>query len=145
MLVYFDTCSLQRPLDDKIESRVRLEAEGMTTLLSAVEADKIQMIGSPILNLELSENPNWARRTFGLEAAARASVFAEMTVKVVERARTFVAVGMKPRDALHLASAESAEAAYFCTCDDGITAKRKLLTDYKPIIVTPVELIGELQ
>jgi predicted nucleic acid-binding protein len=31
--------------------------------------------------------------------------------------------GIKPLDALHLASAESGKADYFCTCDDKIIKK----------------------
>lgn len=38
MRVYLDTCSLQRPLDDKSQLRIRLEAEAVLSVLDLVEA-----------------------------------------------------------------------------------------------------------
>ncbi|RMD73126.1 MAG: PIN domain-containing protein [Chloroflexi bacterium] len=35
-----------------------------------------------------------------------------------DRAQQFLAYGLKPLDALHVALAEAGKADYFCTCDD---------------------------
>jgi len=47
-------------------------------------------------------------------------------------------------DALHLASAEEAEADYFCTCDDRFLKRAKTFNDLRTKVVTPLELIEEL-
>jgi len=52
---------------------------------------------------------------------------------------------MGPLDALHLSSAEEARADYFCTCDDRLLAKAKAVRDIKTLVVSPLELIKELE
>ena len=46
MKVYFDTCSLHRPLDDKTQLRVALEAEAVLGLLTKCEAGDPGIIGN---------------------------------------------------------------------------------------------------
>jgi len=54
-------------------------------------------------------------------------------------------VGIRPLDALHLASAEEAQADYFCTCDDKFLNRTKTIQPIKTKIVSPVELIEEIE
>ena len=51
MRVYLDTCSLQRPLDDKSQLRIRLEAEAILSVLDLIKAGQLELV-SP---LELAE------------------------------------------------------------------------------------------
>ena len=51
MRVYLDTCSLQRPLDDKSQLRIRLEAEAILSVLDLIKAGQLDLV-SP---LELAE------------------------------------------------------------------------------------------
>ena len=37
MLVYFDNCAIQRPLDDKSNFRNRMEAEAMIVLIEMID------------------------------------------------------------------------------------------------------------
>ena len=60
------------------------------------------------------------------------------------RAHEFLKLGFKPLDALHLASAEAANANYFCTCDDRFLRRAKTIDDLKTVVITPLELIEEL-
>jgi predicted nucleic acid-binding protein len=76
------------------------------------------------------------RREYALKVLAKAVVFVSTDGYVEERARTFEAEGIKPLDALHLASAVIAEADYFCTCDDRFLKRAKA--------VSPLELITEV-
>ena len=48
--------------------------------------------------------------------------------------------GIKPLDALYLASAEAVEADYFCTCDDHFL-KRAKATTTRVNVVSPLELV----
>jgi len=38
MLIYLDTCSIQRPLDDRSQPRINLEAEAIVTVLNFIES-----------------------------------------------------------------------------------------------------------
>lgn len=77
MKIYFDNCALQRPLDDKSQTRIRLEAEAILSILEQCKAG-------------------------------------------------------------------NAEADYFCTCNDRFLRRAKTVSDLKTMIVTPLELIEEL-
>ncbi|MEW6381251.1 MAG: PIN domain-containing protein [bacterium] len=61
------------------------------------------------------------------------------------RARELSRSGIRPLDALHLASAEEAEADYFCTCDDKFLNRTKTIQGIKTRVVSPVELIEEIE
>ncbi|MBW4470048.1 MAG: PIN domain-containing protein [Stenomitos rutilans HA7619-LM2] len=60
------------------------------------------------------------------------------------RAQAFVELGIKPLDALHLASAIAAQADYFCTCDDRFLRRAKLAETQPTKVVSTLELIAEL-
>jgi len=55
-----------------------------------------------------------------------------------------MASGLKPLDVLHLASASTARADYFCTCDDKFLRKAKTLNGLDTRVVSPTELVMEL-
>ena len=52
--------------------------------------------------------------------------------------------GIKPVDALHLASAVEAKADYFCTCDDRFLKRAKAVDTGQTKVVSPLELITEV-
>ena len=60
------------------------------------------------------------------------------------RAREFGATGMKPLDALHLASAVEAEAEFFCTCDDRLLKRAREAETGQTRVVSPLELVTEV-
>jgi hypothetical protein len=60
------------------------------------------------------------------------------------RARGFQGNGIKPLDALHLASAVKAEADYFSTCDDQFLKRARALPTAPMKVVSPLELITEI-
>jgi hypothetical protein len=44
MKIYLDNCSLQRPLDDKTQIRIALEAEAILSVLALCEAGGLELI-----------------------------------------------------------------------------------------------------
>ena len=68
----------------------------------------------------------------------------KLNVIIEKRAKSFVAEGIKPLDALHLASAEIALADYLCTCDDRFLKKANQLSELSVKVVSPVNLVEEL-
>jgi len=108
MLVYLDNCSLQRPLDDKSQLRVHLESEAVLALLELCEAGEVRLVSSEALLFEISRTPDPLRRTYAQEVLAKASVQVQTNDAVEELARALHEQGIRPLDALHLASAVQA-------------------------------------
>ncbi len=67
-----------------------------------------------------------------------------MTDEVVRGAKILEEACIPPLDALHLSSALEARADYFCTCDDKLLRRAKALTDLTLHVVSPLELIEEI-
>ncbi len=145
MKIYLDACSLQRPLDNKNQIRVALEAEAILGILALCETGELELISSEVLVFEIDRTPQLSRREYGREVLAKAKAFVSLRDSLEQRARTFTVAGVKPLDALHLASAEEAQADYFCTCDDRFLKKARNLPDLKTKVVSPVELAEEFE
>ena len=145
MKIYLDSCSLQRPLDSKTQIRIILEAEAVLGILTLLELGEIELISSEILLFEMGRNPNRIRRDYALEVLSKAKTFVMLNEQVEERARELERLGIKPLDALHLASAEAARADYFCTCDDKLFRRARRISDLKTRIVSPIELVKEIE
>ena len=144
-IIYLDTCSIQRPLDNKLQPRIFLEAEAVLTVFSLVEAGELELLSSDVLKFEISCIANLNRRKEAetlLRLASRVAPVRHSTRLLSER---IVAVGVKPFDAVHTAVAIENRACYFCTCDDKLLKKLKLL-DFKEHtqFVSPLELIMEV-
>ena len=69
MRIYLDMCSLQRPLDDAIQLRVRVEAEAIVSVLAFCQAGKAELITSDALLFEASACPD--RRTRNMNVPIR--------------------------------------------------------------------------
>ena len=145
MKIYLDTCSLQRPLDSRNQVRIVLEAEAVLGVLALLESGKIDLVSSEILLFEIGRNPSLTRQEYALVVLSRAKAFVTLHERVERRARVFETLGIKPLDALHLASAEEAQVDYFCTCDDRFLRMAKAIPGLRTKAVSPVELIKELE
>jgi predicted nucleic acid-binding protein len=145
MKVYLDTCSLHRPLDSKTQIRIVLESEAVLGIIGLCEMGQLELVSSEVLAFEVNRNPQIIRREFGLEVLSKASSFVVLNPQIEQRAEVLNKLGIKPLDALHLASAEEVRADYFCTCDDKFLKKAKAVSDVKIKVVSPIELIEEIE
>jgi len=75
----------------------------------------------------------------------KATTYVDITKQIEKRSRELIEQGIKPIDALHLASAESAKADYFCTCDDRLLKRAKSMETLRTNVVSPTELILEIE
>ncbi|MFZ6029408.1 MAG: PIN domain-containing protein [Chloroflexota bacterium] len=145
MKIYLDTCSLQRPLDSKTQVRIVLEAEAVLGILALVDVKQVEIVSSEALQYEITRMHNPIRREYALDALSRANKVLRVTEQVELRARRFNVAGFHALDALHLALAEVEQVDYFCTCDDRLLKKARILTELKVKVVSPIELIEELE
>jgi predicted nucleic acid-binding protein len=144
MRIYLDMCSIQRPLDTKTQPRIAVEAEAILGVLMLCEAGRVELMTSDALGFELERNPHPVRKEYALKVLSKATVFVHTESQIEERARTLLGEGIKPVDALHLASAVEAKADYFCTCDDRFLKRAKAADTGQTKVVSPLELITEV-
>lgn len=145
MRVYLDTCAVQRPLDDLLQIRVRVEAEAVLAVVSAAEAGEVDLVSSDVLRFETENNPIAHRRDFARRVLRLASVDSPTTPAVSARAVGYNQEGARPLDAVHLASAVEAGADFFCTADDRLLRIGRLANTEATRVVSPLELIARLQ
>jgi len=145
MKIYLDTCSLQRPLDNKAELRILLEAEAVLGLLALCESGSVELLSSEALIFEIERNPNLTRQEYALATLTRAESFITLDLRVEDRARELAALGFRSLDALHLASAEAGQADYLCTCDDRFLKRAKAVKGVATQVVSPIELVGAIE
>ena len=121
--VYLDLCCLNRPFDDQHQARVRLETEAVLGLIELARHGELKWIGSDILDLESSRNPDTdrRRRVEMLLSCATSKVAAGERER--QRGRELKALGFAAFDALHLACAESAGAHVLLTTDDRLRGR----------------------
>lgn len=55
MIVYLDTCSIQRPFDDQTQPRIALEAEAVLELIQLIEQGDLDLLSSEVLLLETEQ------------------------------------------------------------------------------------------
>ena len=56
MLIYLDTCSLQRPFDDQSQLRVATESEAVLRATQLVEDGDLDLLASGTLRIETEQN-----------------------------------------------------------------------------------------
>ncbi|KER09283.1 MAG: hypothetical protein HY22_12540 [[Candidatus Thermochlorobacteriaceae] bacterium GBChlB] len=145
MRIYLDTCSLQRPLDDKSQKTIADEAQSVIRMLALCERGEANLLSSEVLVFEKNLNRDLVRRRHTEECLKYATDFIELNADIEKRAEVFVQNGITDLDALHLASAEISEADYFCTSDKKFYKKATWMRLAKMKIVMPTELWEELK
>ena len=145
MKIYLDNCSLQRPLDSRTRTRIALEAEAVLGILTLLEAGRVALVSSEALLFEIDHSPNTTRQEYAMAVLSKAKTFVSLSGRLEKRARGFETLGIKPLDALHLASAEEARAEYVCTCDDRFLKRAIAIPGLRTRVVSPIELIKELE
>jgi predicted nucleic acid-binding protein len=113
MRIYFDTCSLQRPLDDRSQPRINVEAEAVLTILRFVASGDLELLSSEVLEFEVAKIPDIGRQTSTHELLELASEVLPLVDEIETQAAAFAKAGLRPVDALHLATAFWNKADFF--------------------------------
>lgn len=144
MRIYLDTCTLHRPLDDRTQLRIALEADAVLTLLTLCAQGTLTLVVSAVNAFETARHPRPQRALFVQAIMARAAEYIPLTDEIEARAQELERAGVKAIDALHWATAEAAGVDRFCTCDDRFYRKMKAVPGVTLKAVTPLELIQEV-
>jgi predicted nucleic acid-binding protein len=145
MRTYLDLCSIQRPLDTKSHLRIIMEAEAILGVLAQAEAGRLSLVASDAHAFEIGRNPHPVRKRYAQEAVAKAAEYVQADEAIAQRAREYDRAGIKALDALHLACAVISGVDFFCTCDDRFYRRAKQLDTGTTTVVTPLELIQEIE
>ena len=144
MRIYLDNCCLGRPFDDQNAIRVVLETEAKLFIQEQIKSGKIEMATSYMLHFEnLQCKLDMKRESVGEFLKLYSSIYIDITFaeRVKTKAEKFIAIGIKQKDAYHLASAILAECNYFLSVDDRLI-KHKV---NEIIMMNPVEFIRILE
>lgn len=142
MRIYLDCCCLNRPFDDRRQERVRLEAEAVEAILMRIEAGRWDLVGSHALAFEISRTPDPLRRRACLAMLAQARELVETSDSLRAETSRLIALGLRPLDAVHLASAQAGRAEVFLTVDDALLrAARRIGQTLSIRVETPVALL----
>ena len=123
MKIYLDVCCLNRPFDDHTQDKIRLESEAVVTILTNIESKKWQMIGSDIINYEISRilNPDRKKKVKIISKISTQHI--KLNDSIINRARAIERCSIKSMDALHLASAEQGKIDILLTTDQDLIKK----------------------
>jgi hypothetical protein len=125
--LYLDVCALQRPYDDLAVIRNEIEAAAVYLILSLSVLGEYVLYHSPVHDMEIKRNSDPVVTSALISILENLAKDIKPMIKpdaLVERVRGFMSRGIKNLDALHLAHAEQAGAA-FISCDDDLLKKSK--------------------
>jgi len=141
MRVYLDNCCYNRPFDDQMQLRIRLETEAKLEVQSRMRLGILEYVWSDMLIGEVADSKIEEQRNQILPWCAGAAVYVHVSVEIEERAEDFMALGVKSADAIHLACAESAGCDWFLTVDKGILRKVHEIGNMR--VANPMDYIQE--
>ena len=143
--IYCDMNIYNRCFDDQSQLRIRLETAAIEGIFELAEGGASELVWSFMLDYENSLNPQeeskeWAELLSGLciHRIAPAPRILALAGALIKSAK------IKPRDALHVACAETVRCDYFVTCDDDLVRTvrtRRRASKLRVIATNPVEFI----
>ena len=140
MLIYLDTCALQRPLDDQDQFNIQVESSIILAFLESVEAGTHEIVSSAVLRYEIENNPLITRRDFCRRVLSMAKINIDMSYSIEAEAARYLQSGIKSLDAAHLSSAIAAGADFLCTVDNHFLRKATAVNTLSTRVVSPDEL-----
>ncbi len=145
MRLYCDMNIYNRCFDDQSQLRIRLETAAIEGIFALAETERLTLVWSFMLGYENSLNPYEERRE-GVELLSRLCAVTIAPLAEVSRlAETIIKnSAVKPRDALHIACAETGACDYFVTCDDaliGALQRGRRVPELKVRAINPVEFM----
>ena len=142
MRVYLDNCCYNRPFDEQVQLRVRLETEAKLEVQRQMRSGELEYVWSDMLVTEVQDSQFWERQEMILAWADGACEYVITTPEVECRAEELMALGLKTADAIHLASAEMACCDWFFTVDKGILKKVRNIGSMR--VANPLEYVQEV-
>ena len=139
--VYLDICCFNRPFDDQIPMRIRLETEAKLYIQRAIYEKKLALAWSYMLEYENSNSPYEERANAILLWKDLAEMQCPSADDVLAHGKELMKLGIKPCDALHIACALKCGCDYFITTDKLLLNKK--VANIK--IANPIDFVTETE
>ena len=139
MKIYLDNCCFNRPFDDQLQLRIKLESEAKLKIQNEIKEGGFQLVWSYILQSENEANPYGERRRAIRECKNYAIMDMNEEPSILEKGAKLMLSGLRSKDALHLACAILAECEFFLTTDDKILNKNESIEEVT--ITDPIDFI----
>jgi len=140
MRIYLDNCCFNRPFDNQSQIRIYIESQAKLYVQEQIRNAEIDLIWSYILDYENSFNPFEERQTVIQNWKYRAVADITENEEILKNARWLSTLGIKNKDALHIACAIEGKCEYFLTTDDIVLNKMK---NYEGItVINPVNFVS---
>jgi len=123
MRIYMDNCCFNRPFDDQANIRIRLETEAKLYIQEKIINKEIESAWSYIIDYENHFNPFEERRNTIDKWKSHATIDIVETTDIINNGRLIQNLGVKSKDALHVACAIEAKCDYFLSTDDFLLKK----------------------
>jgi predicted nucleic acid-binding protein len=145
MRIYLDVCCLNRPFDDHVQDRVRLESEAVLTILSHSQTENWLLLSSEVVDIEISKIPDNDRRHKVSILSAMPHSYIVIDDEIEKRALELEKLGFRSFDALHIACAEKGGADVLLTTDDNLLRKALQKSDVLKIkLENPIKWLMEV-
>ena len=142
MRVYLDNCTFNRPFDDQTQIRIRLETEAKLYIQERIQDGTLELAWSYILDYENTANPFEERRNVIQNWKASAFIDVDANLEILIKANSLIEIGLRNKDALHLACSVAAKCDYFITTDDVILRKTVSFEEVK--VIDPLNFIRNI-
>lgn len=141
MKIYLDNCCFNRPFDNQVQMKIRLETKAKLCIQASVRDGKYSLCWSFMLDYENSKNPYEEQRKMIAPWAKIATDFCPPSEAILSHGNEIMKLGIKNGDALHIACAMARQCAYFITTDKGLTNKNIEGLN----IISPIDFIKEAE
>jgi len=137
--IYLDNCTFNRPFDKRNQLSIVLEADAKLYIQQSILEKRIDLVWSYILDFENDANPFKERRFAVKQWQKLAITDIDENEQILKNAINLTKLGLKSKDALHVACAMFAECDFFITTDSNILKKLKKYSKIRAI--SPIEFI----
>ena len=125
-LIYLDTNVYARPFDNQTQPVIQAEANAFLAIINAVKAARLVLLSSDILAFEVAQILSEDKREKIEEYLLWCGQHIVQSDEVLNFGRSLESrCRIRPRDALHVASAMLGGARYFLSCDRQITEMKQ--------------------
>lgn len=125
-LVYCDTNVYSRPFDDQTQPTIQEESNAFLEIMSRVKNGELRLLCSDVLAFEVDNILAEEKRSRVKSYLTLCSEHVGSTADVLDLGKQIQeACHIRPRDALHVASAITGKARYFLSCDNKVTQMKQ--------------------
>ena len=121
--IYLDNCCFNRPYDNQSNLVISLETEAKLFIQELILSGKLMLVWSFVLDYENNDNPFYERKN-SISTWKKLSIMdCNLCDEIINTARDLQNIGLRQKDAAHIACAIYAGADYFITTDKKILNK----------------------